>query len=219
MPPENPDVDGAKWIFMKTGTESKALAEMQRIMETKLKQPQDVANIVTDLVDGIEEHDDLWMYLSGLLVPDKSREVKDLIWEGRSDLAIQQLVRNPTLADCMDADGRSCTEVAARFGDLKALRVLLAQDPLRINKKSADSQNLLHHAAWRRCPNVDVLDFLCSHEVGRLAGQRDLEAMTPLQIALGRGVLQNVECLFPYTKLHLGAPSYMYGDRFATTIF
>jgi len=205
--PENPDVDGAKWILMKTGTESEALAEMQRIIETKLKQSRDVANIVTDLVDCIEEHDHKWIYLSGLIVQDKSMKVKGLIREGRSDLAIQQSARDPTLADCIDADGRSCTEVAARFGDLKVLRALLAQDPLRINKKSADSHNLLHHAARRNHPNVDVIDFLCSHEVGRLAGQRNLEAMTPLQIALVRGVLENVKCLLPYTKLHLGAPS------------
>lgn len=82
--PENPDVDGAKWILIKTGTESEALAEMQRIIETKLKQSRDVANIVTDLVDYIEEHDDKWIYLSGLIVQDKSMKVKGLIREGRT---------------------------------------------------------------------------------------------------------------------------------------
>lgn len=180
---------------------------MQRVIEAYLKKPQYIVDSITDLANWGKDLDGKSIYFSGLIVQDSSQNAKGLIREGLSEPAVRQFTRDPKLADCLDADGLSCTEVAARFGDLKVLTALLEQDPLRIKRETADSQNLLHHAACINRPNVDVIEFLCLYEQGRLAGQRNFWAETPLQTVLKRGVLQNVECILPYTKVHLDAPN------------
>ncbi len=202
--PKDPDADGARWILEKTGTGPEAWAEMTRILEQKLKQPQEAANWVACLEEPVSTLDDKLIYLSGLIVQDRSLKVKGLMRSGSSERGLEQLMKDPTLADCLGADGLSCMEVAAKSGSLEVLSALLEQDPQRINRKTDDAQNLLHHAALRWHPYVDLIQFLCSYGEGRLAKQRNYWDNTPLQIALNQGVLEHVECLLPYTKGHLG---------------
>ena len=206
VPPQDPDADGSRWMLEKTGTEPGTLADMKRIIETELKQR---ADDVLWLVDGtsINDLNEKRIYLSALIVQDRSKEVKRLIRSGFSEQALEQLVKHPKLADCMNVDGLSCTEVAARSGDLKVLRALIEQDPQRIDRKTIDLRNLLHHAASADGPNIETIQFLCSHVEERFAEQRDLWAYTPLQVALKWAVPENVECLLPYTRQHLEAPS------------
>ena len=203
--PTDPDADGSRWILEKAGAGPEGLAKLQKILEEQLKQPPNVADISGYWFCESSDADDFSIYLSALIVEDDSRSVKDSIRSGLSEKALEHLMKDSTLAECRDADNLSCIEVAASSGNLKVLRALINQDRQRLDRTIPTSQNLLHHAATAKRPNVDVIEFLCSHNEVSFAEQRDSSEFTPLQVALGQAVLENVKCLLPYTKGHLEA--------------
>ena len=202
-----PDLDGAKWILEKANTIPEEIEELQSIINKQLKRPESMGNDAKDLVSRSGSQGDEWLYLSALIVQDKSEKAKRSIQPYSEELALEQLMGDPKLADCMDANGFSCTEIAARRGCFKLLKALLEQDPQRIRRRTFNSKNILHYAA--SCPrsNVDMIESLCTYKEERLAEQRDFWGATPLQVALMFGVLENVKCLLPHTKQFLEAPS------------
>ena len=214
-PPTHPDLDGAKWILEIAGTTSEMTAtavKVQNIIDKESEQSDCFDDITKDLVAISAPHPDGSLYLSVLIVQDRSEDVRWSMYTKTEERALVQLMQDPTLADCVDVDGHSCTDIAARRGCFKLLKALLKQDPERIKRKTLYSKNLLHHAAESGCPCVDMIDFLCLYKGECFAEQRDYWGATPFQVALMRGVLDDVKYLLPYTKQHLEAPSNRKGE-------